>query len=131
MLWRTDPRPLWAMTYRSGGGQRTADEPQKAAGIASEVFRAVPATVSGALAVGEHAVVPIGGSISGRHYSGLAGPIWGARTGLAMPKKITTPCPPQRVESASWGLPIQLPISCQLFIAQTLPAGSTAISVCI
>src|SRR5215467_2943061 len=31
----------------------------------------------------------------------LAGPICGARTGLAMPKKITTPWPPQRVESAS------------------------------
>ena len=34
-------------------------------------------------------------------YGCLAGPIWGARTGLAMPKKITTPWPPQRVDSAS------------------------------
>ena len=29
-----------------------------------------------------------------------SGPICGARTGLATPKKITTPWPPQRVESA-------------------------------
>jgi hypothetical protein len=28
-----------------------------------------------------------------------------ARTGLAMPKKITTPCPPQRVEKPSSALP--------------------------
>jgi hypothetical protein len=32
---------------------------------------------------------------------GFATPICGARTGFAMPKKITTPCPPQRVDSAS------------------------------
>ena len=32
-----------------------------------------------------------------------AGPICGERTGLAMPKKTTTPCPPHRVESASGG----------------------------
>src|SRR5271168_2005992 len=44
---------------------------------------------------------------------------------------MTTPCPPHRVESASLGVPIQLSISCQLFIAQTFPAGSTAISVSI
>src|SRR5271157_3502121 len=44
---------------------------------------------------------------------------------------MTTPCPPHRVERASLGVPIQLSISCQLFIAQTLPAGSTAISVII
>ena len=32
---------------------------------------------------------------------GRAGPIWGVRTGFAIPKKTVTPCPPQRVESAS------------------------------
>jgi hypothetical protein len=36
-----------------------------------------------------------------RCYGSLAGSICGVRTGLAIPKKITTPCPPQRVESAS------------------------------
>jgi hypothetical protein len=41
---------------------------------------------------------------SPRHYGCLAGPICGARTGLATPKKTTTPWPPQRVESASLGL---------------------------
>src|SRR5215470_13605356 len=48
-----------------------------------------------------------------------------------MPKKIVTPSPPHRVESASLGLPKQLSMSCQLFITQTSPEGDTARSVCI
>src|SRR5215831_366084 len=64
-------------------------------------------------------------------FAGFAGPICGDRTGLAMPKKITTPCPPQRVESASLGLPKQLSMSCQLFITHTSPEGEIARSVCI
>src|SRR5215468_4673242 len=48
-----------------------------------------------------------------------------------MPKKITTPWPPQRVESASLALLKQLSISCQLFITHTSPAGPIARSVCI
>jgi len=43
-------------------------------------------------------VAMVGGDLT--QYA-RAGPICGARTGLAMPKKITTPCPPQRVDSAS------------------------------
>src|ERR1051326_120272 len=65
------------------------------------------------------------------HYGCLAGPICGARTGFAIPKKTTTPWPPQRVDSASGGTPKQLSISCQLFMTQTSPAGPTARSVCI
>lgn len=37
----------------------------------------------------------------------------------------TRPCSPHRVESASKGAPIQLSTSCQSFMAQTFPAGST------
>src|SRR5215472_12983431 len=48
-----------------------------------------------------------------------------------MPKKTTTPWPPQRVESASTGTPKQLSMSCQLFITHTSPAGPIARSVCI
>src|SRR5215468_6916681 len=48
-----------------------------------------------------------------------------------MPKKITTPWPPQRVESASLALLKQLSMSCQLFITHTSPAGPIARSVCI
>src|SRR5215469_13154276 len=48
-----------------------------------------------------------------------------------MPKKITTPCPPQRVESASAAPGKQLSMSCQLFITQTSPEGEIARSVCI
>ena len=47
------------------------------------------------------------------------------RTGFAMPKKITTPWPPQRLESVSSGVPKQLSMSCQLFTTQTSPAGLT------
>src|SRR5262245_52017860 len=47
-----------------------------------------------------------------------------------MPKKITTPWPPQRVESASSGSPKQLSMSSQLSITQTSPAGPIARSVC-
>src|SRR5262245_233976 len=65
------------------------------------------------------------------HCKPRAGPIWGERTGFAIPKKITTPCPPHRVESVSSGAPKQLSISCQLFITQTSPDGLTARSVCI
>jgi len=64
-------------------------------------------------------------------YGTRAGPIWGACTGLAMPKKITTPWPPHRVESASFGSPKQLSMSCQLFMTQTSPEGEIARSVCI
>src|SRR5262250_1957031 len=48
-----------------------------------------------------------------------------------MPKKITTPWPPQRVESASAAPGKQLSMSCQLFITHTSPAGPIARSVCI
>src|SRR5499433_541015 len=65
------------------------------------------------------------------HYGCLAGPICGARTGFAIPKNTTTPWPPQRVESASSGVPTQLSMSCQLFITQTSPAGPIAMSVCL
>src|SRR5262245_40725229 len=47
-----------------------------------------------------------------------------------MPKKITTPCPPQRVDSASLTRK-QLSMSCQLFITHTSPEGEIARSVCI
>src|SRR5262247_3035685 len=63
-------------------------------------------------------------------YGCRAGPICGARTGLAMPKKITTPWPPQRVDSASLTRK-QLSMSCQLFITHTSPEGEIARSVCI
>jgi hypothetical protein len=55
------------------------------------------------------------------HYGALAGPICGARTGFAVPKKITTPCPPHRVESASSGTSRQLSISCQLIPDPNVP----------
>src|SRR5215475_10890591 len=48
-----------------------------------------------------------------------------------MPKKIVTPCPPQRVESASAAPGKQLSMSCQLFITHTSPEGEIARSVCI
>src|SRR5262249_13899955 len=48
-----------------------------------------------------------------------------------MPKKTTTPWPPQRVESASLALLKQLSMSCQLFVTQTSPEGEMARSVCI
>ena len=38
------------------------------------------------------------------HYSWRAGPICGARTGFAMPKKTVTPWPPHRVDNASLAL---------------------------
>src|SRR5215469_14419209 len=66
----------------------------------------------------------------GASYGCLAGPICGARTGLAMPKKTTTPCPPQRVEIDSGGTPKQVSMSCQLLMTQTSPAGPIARSVC-
>src|SRR5215468_1788492 len=47
-----------------------------------------------------------------------------------MPKKITTPWPPQRVDSASLTRK-QLSMSCQLFITHTSPEGEMARSVCI
>src|SRR5499426_1241570 len=47
-----------------------------------------------------------------------------------MPKKITTPWPPQRVDSASLTRK-QLSMSCQLFTTHTSPAGPIARSVCI
>jgi hypothetical protein len=65
------------------------------------------------------------------HCNARAGPICGERTGFASPKKITTPCPPHRVESASSGTLKQLSMSCQLFMTQTSPAGLMARSVCI
>ena len=68
---------------------------------------------------------------SSRTYGCRAGPNCGARTGFAMPKKITTPWPPQRVESASLALLKQLSMSCQLFITHTSPEGEMARSVCI
>ena len=55
-----------------------------------------------------------------------AGPICGARTGFAIPKKMVTPWPPQRVEMTSDGTPKQLSMSCQLFMTQTSPAGPMA-----
>jgi len=39
--------------------------------------------------------------------------------------------PPQRVDSASLGVPKQLSMSCQLFTTHTSPAGPIARSVCI
>src|SRR5262249_44108867 len=48
-----------------------------------------------------------------------------------MPKKITMPWPPQRVESASVAFLKQLSMSCQLFITHTSPEGEIARSVCI
>src|SRR5262249_15188261 len=63
------------------------------------------------------------------HCNARAGPICGERTGFAIPKKITTPCPPHRVESASSGTLKQLSMSCQLFMTQTSPAGLMARSV--
>jgi hypothetical protein len=45
-------------------------------------------------------------------YGARVGPICGARTSLAMPKKITAPWPPHRVESVSLGSPKQLSMSC-------------------
>jgi hypothetical protein len=55
------------------------------------------------------------------------------RTGLAIPKKITAPFPPKRVETASGGAstkPASLGRS-QLLATQMLPAGSTSRSVTI
>ena len=52
-----------------------------------------------------------------------AGPICGGRTGVAMPKKIVTPSPPQRVDNTSDGTPKQLSMSSQLFMTQTSPDG--------
>jgi hypothetical protein len=40
-------------------------------------------------------ILSAGGGVS--LFLSRAGPICGARTGFAMPKKATTPCPPQRV----------------------------------
>src|SRR5262244_3742276 len=47
-----------------------------------------------------------------------------------MPKKITTPWPPQRVDSASLTRK-QLSMSCQLFVTHTSPEGEIATSTCI
>jgi hypothetical protein len=58
---------------------------------------------------------------SSERYSGRAGPICGARTGLAMPKKLPRPWPPHRVESTSLGTPKQLLMSCLGVDSRALP----------
>jgi hypothetical protein len=46
------------------------------------------------------------------YSTGRAGPICGARTGLAMPKKTTTPCPPQRALRGAPRSSFRYPPSC-------------------
>src|SRR5215472_8917283 len=86
-----------ADTLRRSKWYRAAIEGDQEGSMLSAVPTYTPRLSRSALAASSHLIQ----AKRVHHSYPRAGPICGARTGLAMPKKITTPWPPQRVDSAS------------------------------